>query len=214
MSAIASSYVWKLSKYRGGARLVLLAIADNADDFGVAWPSVDTIAEKAQLSKRQAQRVLDKLEADRAILIYNRVADGKPEQHYSNVYVLVMPGVEPKLPDLAGNVRRRGVVTPASSGSDIGVTRGSDTDVTRVVTSASSEPSVNHQIEPANTQKTKTAPVTARESAPAHVAHSPPTPEQKAAQFTPEQLEANRQRVQAMLGAVADSKVSTWSKRT
>lgn len=48
--------VWQHSKAEGTRLLVLLAIADNANDDGVAWPSIDTIARKARVSPDTARR--------------------------------------------------------------------------------------------------------------------------------------------------------------
>ena len=58
MSVRIISQVWKLSKLQGGALLVLLAIADFANDEGMAYPSISTLAQKARLSKRHSQRIL------------------------------------------------------------------------------------------------------------------------------------------------------------
>lgn len=58
--------VWVLehSDARLGDRLVLLALADNAnDDGGDSYPSVDTIARKARISPRQVQRCLSSLKS-------------------------------------------------------------------------------------------------------------------------------------------------------
>ena len=41
--------------------LVLLAIADYANDKGVAWPAVAYQARKARCSRRHAQRLLNEL---------------------------------------------------------------------------------------------------------------------------------------------------------
>lgn len=41
--------------------LVALALADHANDAGVCWPSVDTLAGRARCSARQAHRVLNEL---------------------------------------------------------------------------------------------------------------------------------------------------------
>jgi hypothetical protein len=49
MSVGMLSRVWKHSKARFGDRLVLLAIADFANDAGEAWPSVETLAKKSRL---------------------------------------------------------------------------------------------------------------------------------------------------------------------
>jgi Helix-turn-helix domain len=57
------SAVFAYSKSRLAARLVLLAVADHADDDGNnAWPSIPTLARKALVSERQAQRAIRTLQ--------------------------------------------------------------------------------------------------------------------------------------------------------
>lgn len=56
------SRVWSHSQQRGGELLVMLALADFANDAGESWPSVPTLAQKARLTERQTQRVLKNLE--------------------------------------------------------------------------------------------------------------------------------------------------------
>lgn len=56
--------VWSHSNKSGATLLVLLAIADHANDDGVCWPSIATLATKARISERQAKRVIAALEAD------------------------------------------------------------------------------------------------------------------------------------------------------
>ena len=63
MSIRVMDRVWEHSQQSSGALLVLLAIADFADDEGVAFPSVGTLARKARLSERQVQRVIGELVA-------------------------------------------------------------------------------------------------------------------------------------------------------
>lgn len=64
MSIHYISQAWKtpVSDYR--AKLVLLKLADNASDEGIAWPHIDTIASETGLSRRTVFRALDRLEAD------------------------------------------------------------------------------------------------------------------------------------------------------
>ena len=69
MSIKVSSLVWQASQHRGSDLLVLLALADSANDQGVAWPAIPSIAHKARISERQAKRILAHLEADRVISI-------------------------------------------------------------------------------------------------------------------------------------------------
>ena len=54
--------VWQHSRHKGGSLLLLLAIADFADDEGTAWPSITTLAAKARMSERNIQYALKELE--------------------------------------------------------------------------------------------------------------------------------------------------------
>jgi hypothetical protein len=60
MSIRVMAAVWELSLPRG-EKLVLLAIADHADDSGIAFPSVRRLAWKSGYSERQCQQVLKSL---------------------------------------------------------------------------------------------------------------------------------------------------------
>lgn len=61
MSIKVMTDVWTNSKHKEGSLLVLLAIADFADDAGFAYPGQDTLAKKARLSRRQVIRVIQLL---------------------------------------------------------------------------------------------------------------------------------------------------------
>ena len=58
------NWIWTSSPTSGNERLVLLALADacSRDDGTGCWPSIATIARKANISERTVQRVLDRLE--------------------------------------------------------------------------------------------------------------------------------------------------------
>ncbi len=63
MSIMVMSHVWRSSRHKGSDLLLLLAIADFANDEGVAYPSVKTLAAKTRLQIRNVQyrlRVLQK----------------------------------------------------------------------------------------------------------------------------------------------------------
>lgn len=62
MSIAVMSHVWSLSLLGGTELLLLLAIADFADNEGVAYPSVATLAKKIRMSERNTQYLLKKLE--------------------------------------------------------------------------------------------------------------------------------------------------------
>jgi len=69
MSIRVMDRVWEHSQQSSGALLVLLAISDFADDDGVAFPSVGTLARKARLSERQVQRVIAELVAAQELTV-------------------------------------------------------------------------------------------------------------------------------------------------
>lgn len=59
MSVKATTWVWDHSEASGSARLVLLAIADAADQAGEnAWPSQQTIADMCRISVRTVRRLV------------------------------------------------------------------------------------------------------------------------------------------------------------
>jgi hypothetical protein len=64
MSIHIMSAVWKNSVQTGGNLLLLLAMADFANDDGECWPSVATLATKARITDRHVRRILRQLEED------------------------------------------------------------------------------------------------------------------------------------------------------
>ena len=81
MSVRAMSWVWSLRGIPAPTRLVLMAIADWADDEGVAWPAVDTIADKVELSHRTVQRHLHAAEAHTLLTITQRAGSSLYKLH-------------------------------------------------------------------------------------------------------------------------------------
>ena len=86
MSITAMTWVWNHSSHKQGALLVMLAIADHAHDDGDgSFPSIDTLAHKARLSRRQVQTTLARLESSGEL----EIAKGAGPKG-TNVYKVVM----------------------------------------------------------------------------------------------------------------------------
>jgi hypothetical protein len=62
MSIHQMDQVWKHSQTKGSALLLLLAIADNANDYGFAWPGIVYLAKKTRMSVRQTLRLVQEIE--------------------------------------------------------------------------------------------------------------------------------------------------------
>ena len=69
MSISVQTAIWKHSKQKGTCLLILLAIGDFANDEGVAFPSVKTLAGKARISERGTQYLLQRLTRSRELVI-------------------------------------------------------------------------------------------------------------------------------------------------
>ena len=116
MSIHLTSAVWKHSRQqKSGALLVLLAIADYANERGIAWPAVSTLARKARMSTRNAQRWLRCLERDGELkVLRNQGRCG------TNIYQIYLPVGNPAKGDarVTGDTCGAKPVTQMSSTSD------------------------------------------------------------------------------------------------
>ena len=82
MSIRVMATVWQDAKeYREGPLLVLLALADWANDEGWCWPSVPAIAEKSRLTERQVYNVLAGLQCDGVIVRQGGGGRGKATRY-------------------------------------------------------------------------------------------------------------------------------------
>lgn len=79
MSVAVSRRVWESSRHNGATFTVLLALADYADDEGVAYPSVTALAKKARLSERMTQYAIGQLKRSGEVLV--EVGGGRHRTH-------------------------------------------------------------------------------------------------------------------------------------
>ena len=93
-------------------KLVLLKLADNANDNGECYPSYHHIAKECEISKSTAMRAVDAL-CEKGLLIKQpRYLIGGKEQT-SNFYVIVLPSLQGSIREIPGVVseRHQGSVT-------------------------------------------------------------------------------------------------------
>ena len=101
------TYVFEKSAARGGARLVLLALADQADEAGRCWPAVGTIARRAGVSEGQARKLLRQLVNGGELCIVQHgggVRGGSERKGRPNVYQLVRRHAPTPAAELQGAV--------------------------------------------------------------------------------------------------------------
>lgn len=70
-------------------KMVLLKLADQANDDGFCWPSYQTIAEACQVSRRTVIRHIKSLEAD-GFLTITKTYDKANKKNFSNKYQLTL----------------------------------------------------------------------------------------------------------------------------
>jgi hypothetical protein len=63
MSIRLMTYIWDSGPENQSERFVLLALADFANDEGICWPSIPTVANRTCLHARSVRRIIRRLEA-------------------------------------------------------------------------------------------------------------------------------------------------------
>lgn len=167
MSNKALNFVFERSKTQGSARVLMLAIADAANDEGWCWPGKDSLHKKVNVTKRQLIRLIQHCERMGELRVEERKEPDDPMLNDTNAYYIV--GVaDSKLMRKVRTVkaapkRKKTVLTPATlpEGTDTGDTRGTDTGDTTVLTpatpgvvvQASPKPSIEPSINPNSNQR-------------------------------------------------------------
>ena len=122
--------VWTRSRQAGSRLLMLLAIADHADDDGNAYPGVESLAKKCRISQRQANSILARLRTSGELEVrHNQGPRG------TNVYRVLPSALEEVKP--ASVLMRSSPLQPAS--------RPPEVNFLEPLKPTSDEPSMNHQ---------------------------------------------------------------------
>jgi hypothetical protein len=115
MSIDVMSSVWKHSQHRGTALLLLLALADSANDYGECYPGIAYLAKKCRMKERNLQVLLKELEKSDELIIKRQEGQDTPTGK-TNLYMVVTPGALEKQ-----GVQRN---APLSQGVQNSVSRG------------------------------------------------------------------------------------------
>lgn len=150
MSVRVSNRIWDSSQHSGTELLLLLAIADFADDQGRAYPSVGTLAKKCRMTDRNANALLAKLSASGELEI-QRNAGPRGTNRYRIVLADAkgvkrtsaperskpLKSTSPPDPEARFTPEAANTLKPASEGGEAGFPK--------PLKSTSPEPSVNRQ---------------------------------------------------------------------
>ena len=98
MSIKVMTEVWNSSLATGTKRLMLLALADHANDEGACYPSVMGLAKKCAISERNAQLLLRELESSGELLTELSAGRG-----HKNLYWVLPPDTRLRVTDELSN---------------------------------------------------------------------------------------------------------------
>ena len=131
MSIRVMSAVWDNGPEDQGELLVLLALADYADDNGYCWPAMPSVAAKARMSERNARRIIRKLEASGLLLV-----EENRGRNATNRYRVIAPE---RKPDTVSGFEKTGHLRPENRTFEA---RKPDICDTKPDTAMSDEPSI------------------------------------------------------------------------
>lgn len=87
MSIRALNWAFAQKLENSSHKFVLVALADSADDYGICWPSYNTIAEKCSIARRSAIRAINEMTK---LGLITKKARYKAEGQNSNAFQLQM----------------------------------------------------------------------------------------------------------------------------
>lgn len=138
MSIRIMSQVWDLQTDSLTQKLILLALADNANDAGVCWPSISCLAKKTQMSEQSVRNQIRAITANGWMSSKARFDDAGDRA--SNLYQLHVP--EPTKRHVGGGQLG---LPPVVNGVEDGGQRPAPGVVNHVEGNHQYEPSLNHQ---------------------------------------------------------------------
>jgi hypothetical protein len=160
MSNKALNHVWQHSTQKGSALVLMLALADMANDDGECYPGKTKLAEKCRVSKVQLTRLIQQCEQAGELRVISKY-DSDAKINFTNRYLVVGVASEQQLlearPVKSQNdtsiVDDTRVVSPVILGSIAHDTTPGIVDDTRVVSPVIPKPSFIPQLNPSENPK-------------------------------------------------------------
>lgn len=125
MSIRVMTWVWENANASGTDLLVLLAIADNANDDGTdSWPSEATLADKTRVSTRTVRRCIRTLEENGALVVEQHKGgfpDTRPDRRPNRYTILMTGGQDVRADTERADIQRTNGRTSAVERADTGV---------------------------------------------------------------------------------------------
>ena len=91
MSILLMSQAWKESPFEGTALLIELSLADFANDEGVCWPSIATLAQKARCSETWVHRIIGTMKKMGRLTVETGGGRGRPNVYRLNLMSSLNP---------------------------------------------------------------------------------------------------------------------------
>lgn len=105
MSNHATGLVWKSGLYEGHTLLLLLKLADYADDEGWCWPSRARIGKMTGIDTRSVTRIVKRLQDDGALEVSAGVGRGRVNRYRVRMEFLAAAGAAWTAMDMASSIR-------------------------------------------------------------------------------------------------------------
>lgn len=88
MSIKIMSLVWEKSQHKGSALLLMLALADHADDKGRCWPGMTSLALKTRMGRRNVVKLMERLEKSGEVVVEVRGGQAASNRYRINIELL------------------------------------------------------------------------------------------------------------------------------
>ncbi len=107
MSIKIMTRAWQYSRNGGSALLLLMALADWADDWGYCWPSHAAMARKIRSGERNVYYLLRRLEESGEIRVINRGRGGKVSE--TSIYQVIVGMSEEEIAESEQRLTQLGI---------------------------------------------------------------------------------------------------------